>query len=105
MLSSSQPKQLSESALRQIIKRAVEKEWLREAFHSEHERAFRNVSDEDVMYGLERTDWVLAASPDYDQNHKSWEYLIRTCDLDGIELHLKVVPNPDDGTVKVITKY
>jgi hypothetical protein len=44
---------------------------------------------------LERTDWVIVSPPDYDQEHNSWEYLIRTCDLDGVELHLKIVPGPE----------
>src|SRR5690242_5052740 len=96
---------LSEAGLRQLIDKALDKEWVREAFHSETERAYRGISDEDVLYGLERSDWVLAAEPDYDPDHKNWEYLIRTHDLEGDELHLKVVPNPSEGTVRVITKF
>jgi hypothetical protein len=105
MLSYIQPKPLSGAALRQLIAKAVEKGWVRETFHSEHERAHRNISDEDILYGLERADWIIVSPPDYDKEHNSWEYLIKTCDLDGVELHLKVVPGPADGTVKVITKF
>jgi hypothetical protein len=105
MLSYQQPKQLSEGALRQLISKAVDKGWVREAFHSEHERAHRNISDEDVLYGLECSDWTLSAPPDYDAGHKNWEYLVKTRDVDGAELHLKIAPNPSDGTVQVITKY
>jgi hypothetical protein len=57
------------------------------------------------MYGLERSDWSIAASPDFDTVHKMWEYEIKTVDIEGIELHLKICPNPVDGTVIVITKY
>ena len=98
-------KALSVAALRQVIVRALEKGWVRETPHSEHERAYRNISDEDVMHGLERSDWVIDAPPDYDGKHKSWEYLIKTCDLEGVELHLKLTASSTDGTVRVITKY
>ena len=57
------------------------------------------------MYGLERPDWCFDAPPDYDSKHRNWEYLIKTCDLEGVELHLKVAPNVVDGTIKVITKF
>jgi hypothetical protein len=98
-------KPLSESALRQLVTSAVEKEWVREAFHSEHERSHRNISYEDILYGLERSDWSLAAPPDFDDTHKNWEYEIKTVDIEGVELHLKIAPRVDDGTVLVITKY
>jgi hypothetical protein len=100
-----QQKALSVAALRHVIVKALEKGWVREAFHSEHERAHRNISDEDVMYGLEHSGWVFASPPDYDSKHESWEYLIKTCDLEGDELHLKLVPHATDGTIKIITKY
>ena len=100
-----QPKPLSEAALRQLVSKALEKGWVREAFHSEHERAYRNISGEDVLYGLERPDWTIVGFPDYDKNHHNWEYLIKTCDLEGDELQLKIVPNVADGTVKIVTKF
>ena len=106
MLSSSQPpKPLSENALRQLVKKALDKGWVRESFHSETERAYRNISYDDVLFGLESSGWTLATAPDFDAQHKNWEYLIRTTDVDGDELHLKIAPNTLGGTVKVLTKY
>jgi hypothetical protein len=108
MLSSirqSKPSSISEAALKHLIEKALDKGWIREAFHSEHERAYRNISEQDVLYGLERKDWVLAAPPDYDNDHKNWEYLIKTVNIEGEELHLKIAPNVADGTVRVITKF
>jgi hypothetical protein len=93
------------NALRQVIAKAVEKGWVREMFHAEHDRAYRNISMEDVLYGLERPDWTLAAPPDYDEHHRNWEYKIKTIDVEGDELGLKIAPNPADGTVVVITKF
>lgn len=105
MLSYQKPKYLSADALRQLLEKAVDKGWIREAWHSEHERAYRNITMEDVLYGLEHPDWILVAPPDYDDDHKNWEYLIKTVDIEGIELHLKIAPNPADGTAYVITKF
>ena len=103
--SGQQTKPLTAAGLRQFIARAVERNFVREAFHSECERASRNISDEDVLYGLERGDWVLAKSPDYDFRHKNWEYLIKTHDIEGDELHLKIAVFQSDGRLIVITKY
>lgn len=99
------PKKLTVNALRQFIGKAIDKGWVREKWHSEHDRAYRNISNEDVLYGLERSDWTLAATPDYDEDHGSWEYEIKTVDIEGEELHLKVAPIPSDGVVWVITKF
>ena len=96
---------MAENALRQVIAKAVEKGWVREAFHAEHERAYRNISMEDILYGLEHSDWTLAAAPDYDSAHKNWEYKIKTVDIDDVELFLKIAPDPSAGTVLVITKF
>ena len=60
---------------------------------------------EDVLYGLERSDWVLAALPNYDDEHKNWEYKIKTVDIEGVELGLKIAPDLATGTVIVITKF
>ena len=60
---------------------------------------------EDLLYGLERSGWTLAAPPDYDAEHKNWEYKIKTVDIEGDELCLKIAPNPSDGTVIVVTKF
>ena len=99
------PPSLNLNALRHLVAKAVEKGWVREVFHAEHERAYRNISMEDVLYGLERSNWTLAAPPDYDATHKNWEYQIKTVDIEGVELGLKIAPNPADGTVIVITKF
>jgi hypothetical protein len=107
MLSYSQPrtKALSESVLRQHVAKALSKGWIRESFHSATERAHRNVSFDDVLFGLEKSDWVLAAPPNYDDDHKGWEYLIKTTDIEGVELELKIAAKPVDGTVIVISKF
>ena len=96
---------LSVQGLRQFVDRAVNRGFVREAWHSETERAHRNISDDDVIFGLERKGWTLARTPDYDADHGNWEYLIKTTDIEGEELHLKVAVYPEEGRLKVVTKF
>ena len=100
MLSLNKP--MSEAALRQFINKALEKGWVRESFHSEVERAYRNISDEDIQHGLGRKDWVIGGKPE--QVKKGFKYLIRTVDIEKEELHLLVLPT-DDETLIILTKY
>jgi hypothetical protein len=106
MLSSTGPgKPLTEAGLRQLITKALDKGFISESPHSSEDRAYRNISDDDMRYGLERGDWTIEKPPNYDQGHHSWEYLIRTVDIEGDELHLKVAAYPADNRIAVITKY
>lgn len=100
-----QSKPMSEAGLRQAVSKAIAKGFIREMPHSEKDRAYRNISDEDVRHGLERKTWTLARIPNYDNDHKSWEYLIKTVDIEGDELHLKIAVYPADNRICVITKY
>jgi hypothetical protein len=91
--------------LREFVRRACERGFFKEGFHSEYERAYRNISPDDIVYGLERKDWVLCEDPDYDGEFKSWEYLIQTWDIEGEELHLKIAVNAEFHRFEVITKW
>jgi hypothetical protein len=96
-------KAMSEAGLRQFIARALDRGYVREGFHSEVERADRNISDDDIRYGLGRKDWTLASPP---QKSKTggFKYLIRTIDVDHDELHLLVKPEANEN-LKILTKY
>jgi len=50
---------MSAAGLRQFIDIALDKGYVREGWHSEVERADRNISDDDISYGLARKDWAL----------------------------------------------
>ena|ERR1700733_7778343 len=95
-------KPMSEVGLRQFISKALDKGWVRESFHSEVDRAYRNISDEDVQYGLSRPDWIIEGAPE--QTRKGFKYLVRTVDIEREELHLVVSPT-DDETLIIVTKY
>ena len=55
-------------------------------------------------YGLSLS-FTLAENPNWDADHKSWEYLIRTIDLDGSELRMKIAVDVEFGRIRVITKF
>lgn len=96
---------LSENALRQLIRVAIEKGYYQETPHAENEHPERNLSTDDVLYGLEREDWTLAKPPNFDDVHTNWEYLIKTIDIEGEELHIKLAAFPEEKRFEVITRW
>ncbi|MFY9561337.1 MAG: hypothetical protein WAQ52_13975 [Terriglobales bacterium] len=95
---------MSEAGLHQFITRALDRGFIRESFHSEVERAYRNISDEDIRYGLSRRDWTVKGAPEPSKTG-GFKYLIRTVDVEQEELHLLVKPDTTTGTLKILTKY
>jgi len=67
------PARLSENALRQLIRTALSRGYIRETPHAEFDHPERNISIEDVIYGLERPDWIIVGDPDFDDEHESYE--------------------------------
>ena len=95
---------MSEAGLRQFITRALDRGFIKESFHSEFDRAYRNISDEDIRYGLAHKGWRLESDPE-ESKTGGFKYLIRTIDVDQDELHLVVKPDTKTGTLKIVTKY
>jgi len=95
---------MSDGGLRQFVSRALDKGFIREGFHSEVERAERNISDEDIQYGLSRKDWIIEREPEQSRTG-GFKYLIRTVDIEQEALHLLVKPDTETGTLRILTKY
>src|SRR6202044_1298330 len=93
-------KSMSEAALRQFVAKAVEKDWIREGFHSETENVYRNISDEDIRNGLERKDYYVEVDPEPGENKGEFKYVIRTVDIEQEDLHVVVLPYMQTGTLK-----
>ncbi len=96
---------MGERQLRDFIRFARKRGYYGETFHSEVERAHRNISPDDIAHGLDRDDWLLCREPNFDQEHNTWEYLIRTVDIEGDELHLKITVDEKSKRFEVITKW
>lgn len=93
------------AALRAFIWSALEGGLYRESFHARFEHREREVTTNDVVHGLRRRDWVLARPPDWDEEHRNWEYLIKSRDADDRELHLKVAVFPMERRFIVVTRW
>ena len=68
------------------------------------ERETRNISQDDISAMLEG-EWKLAAEPDWDTEHRNWEYKLRGFDIEGDELVLKIAVNEEMQRITIITKY
>lgn len=91
-------------ALRQFLKKALDRGWYEEAYHPKVERAFRNISDEDLVHGLELSTWVIEKTEPA-REKGLFKYTIRTADIEGVELHIVVLPFLETQRFKIITKY
>ena len=50
-------------------------------------------------------EWKLAAKPNWDEEHRNWEYKLAGTDLEGDELVLKIAVNVELQRLTVITKF
>jgi len=62
------------------------------------------VSQDDIVAMLDSR-WELAAAPDWDDRHRSWEYKLSGRDIEGDELVLKIAVNVELNRIDIITKY
>jgi len=99
------PSPLNKNGLRNLIRVALTKGYYRESWHAVHAHAERNISSDDVIHGLEHPDWAFAQPPNYDDGHGNWEYLIKTVDIEGEELHIKIAAFPSEKRFEVITRW
>jgi hypothetical protein len=97
------PAPMSGDGLKEFIRQALRKGWVRESFHSEVERADRNITHTDVVFGLE-SDWKLFSAR-FSDDHGTYTYCLETKDLDDEELHIVICPNLRDRTLTIVTKY
>lgn len=96
---------MSPKALREFIAKAMEKGYYRESFHASNDHPERNISIDDVIHGLESTDWRLAKPPVFEEAYGDRKYLIKTKDVEGDELHIVVAAIVVDGRIEVITRW
>ena len=99
------PLALSPNALRNLIQAALSRGFFDESEHAEFDHPERNLSTDDILYGLKQSDWVYAKEPDFDTVHNTWEYLIRTKDVEGNELEIKLAAYPDYNRIRIITRW
>jgi hypothetical protein len=95
---------LDPDELRLQVERIVMYGTIRETSHSAIDRAYRNVSQDDILAMLEGN-WVLKGAPDWDTEHRNWEYKLEGLDIEGDPLVLKIAVNVEMQRIDIITKY
>ena len=98
------PSPLTEAELRDAVLRIISYGTYRETRHSNKDRSYRNVSDDDIQFML-RGPWRLSGKPEWDATHKNWKYKLNGHDIEGDELMLVVAVNQEEQMITVITKY
>ena len=93
------PHPLTEHALRQLIHVALERGYYTECLHHPE----RNISADDVIHGLERSDWTLITAPEL--HGRSYRYEISTLDVEGDQLTLIVEAHPEEKRIEIITAW
>jgi hypothetical protein len=95
------PSPLSENALRQLIHVALEKGYYTESLHHPE----RNISEDDIIHGVERSDWMLVGNPDWIENGGNYRYQICTVDIEGDELTIIIAAFPGEKRIEFITAW
>jgi hypothetical protein len=95
---------LTEEELRAAVSRIVLYGSLLETAHSVRDRSYRNVSEDDILVMLE-SNWTLAATPEWDVDHRNWKYRLKGLDAGGDELVLIVAVQVELDRIDIITKF
>jgi hypothetical protein len=95
------PSPLSENALRQLIRTALDRGYYTESLHHPE----RNISEDDIIHGVERSDWTLVGNPEWFETFGSYRYQICTVDIEGDELTIIIAGFPDEKRIEFITAW
>ena len=99
--SEKRPNPLSEHTLRQLIHYALDKGYYREYLH----HLERNISVDDVIHGLERSDWKLGGNPEWNDGNRTHRYKVCTVDIEGEALTVIVAAYPHEKRIEIITAW
>jgi hypothetical protein len=95
------PQALSEYALRHLIRVAITKGYYTESLHHPE----RNISEDDIIHGVERSDWTLVGIPEWFETFRSYRYQIRTVDIEGDELTIIIAAYPEEKRIEFVTAW
>jgi hypothetical protein len=102
--SADRPAALTKDELRARVQRIVCYGTVRESWHSQNDRRYRNISIDDIQHLL-RSQWKLAGKPKWNAEHGDWIYKLEGEDLDDDELTLVIAVRDEQVEILVITKY
>ena len=97
---------MDEAELQVAVARIIVHGTYEERRHSSQDRAYRNISDEDIQVCLNGPFRLVSAEPGEDaRGRKLWKYEIRGCDLEGDELSLILNVSKEFQKIIVVTKF
>ena len=101
------PPCLSEEELRALVSDALEN-WPGSracfTFHALFDHLDRKLSQDDVIYGLERQ-WKFDRPPVFNQDEWQWKYFIATESIDGDDLLVIIAVDTPNRSFEVITRW
>jgi len=100
------PPCLNEGELRALVVDALENspDECNDTFHARFDHLERNLSQNDVIYGLERT-WNFDRPPVFNKTEWQWKYYIATVSIDGDDLLIIIAVDTLDHSFEVITRW
>ena len=101
------PPCLSKEELRALVLDALENgpdEGSNFTFHARYDHLDRNLSQDDVIYGLERL-WNFDKPPVFNQDEWQWKYFIATESVDGDEILIIIAVDTLNRSFEVVTRW
>ena len=100
------PPYLSEEDLRLLVLDALENgpEGSNDTFHARFGHLERNLSQDDVIYGLERL-WNFDKPPVFNKDEWQWKYCIATESIDGDPLVIIIAVDTSNRSFEVVTRW
>jgi hypothetical protein len=100
------PPCLSEEELRSLVSNALENgpDGSDDTFHARFDHLERDLSQDDVIYGLERP-WNFDKPPVFNEDEWQWKYSIATESVDGDALVIIIAVDTSNRSFEVVTRW
>jgi hypothetical protein len=102
-----QPKALNEKGVRKVVSEALSNDgyYIESfSFHARFDHPERHLSIDDVLFGL-RKQWRGCKVDRFNDDEWQWSYLIKTHDIEGLELIVSIGLDPKNVRFTVITAF
>lgn len=100
------PSCLTEEGLRSLVNDALENgpESANETYHARFGHLERGLSEDDVIYGLERN-WTFDRKPVFNEEEWQWKYFLATKSIDDDDLLIIIAVDTLNRSFEVITRW
>jgi hypothetical protein len=100
------PRCLTEEELKSLVLDALNSApgGAKDTFHARFDHLERNLSQDDVIYGLE-SPWKFDRQPVFNHDEWQWKYYIATKSIDGVDLLIIVAVDTLNRSFQVVTRW